>query len=42
MEVAARTETGKRKRYQNRDGLTQKLLVPGDTLVIFIVSFMYF
>ena len=28
--------------YQNRDGLAKKLLVPGDRLVIFIVSFMYF
>jgi hypothetical protein len=42
MEMAARTESRKGKRYQNRDGLAQQLLVPGDKLVIFIVSFMYF
>ena len=26
--MAARTDTGKRKRYQNRDDLAQKLFVP--------------
>ena len=40
MEMVARTETRKGKRYRNRDGLAQKLLVLGDKLVIFIVSFM--
>ena len=42
MEVATRTKTRKGRRYQNRDGLAQKLLVPGVKLVILIVSFMYF
>jgi hypothetical protein len=42
MEMVARTETRKRKGYQNRDGLAQKLHAPGDKLMIFIVSVMYF
>jgi hypothetical protein len=42
MKMVPRTETRKRKGYQNRDGLAQKLLAPEDKLVIFIVSFMYF
>jgi hypothetical protein len=30
MEMATRTESRKGKRYRNRDGLAQKLFVPGD------------